>query len=60
MGARKKLNEASLNHALLVSGVVGFMCGSWVVFLVVLGVMLFGAFHSEDIRLKPKGKGRRR
>jgi hypothetical protein len=56
MGARRKLNAASVNGALAVAALVGGMTGSWVVFGVALAGLLVSGLVGGDIR---PGSGRR-
>jgi hypothetical protein len=56
MGARQKLNQAVMNGCLIVAGVVGALCRSWLVFGVATAVVIGLAVHGGDIRLR----GRRR
>lgn len=54
MSARTKLNIAFFNGALLASGVVGGIAGSWAVFFVALGVSTGIAVYARDIRMRSK------
>lgn len=58
MGARHKLNQAFVNGALIVAGLIGFATQSLIAFLVVLGILLLLSTHSGDIR--PDQRNRRR
>ena len=51
MGARQRLNAASINGAAIVATVLGMICESWTVFFLVLALLVWGAFCSRDIRL---------
>jgi hypothetical protein len=50
MGAKQKLNSASLVGCALLAGLVGWVAGSWEAFAVALAVLLFAAYHAGDIR----------
>lgn len=56
MGARKKLNQAYLNGALVVAAVVGAATQSWTVFWLAVLFTLGSSLYSGGIRLN----GRRR
>jgi len=51
MGARNKLNSASVHGALAVAALVGAVTGSWGVFLLASAVLVATSLHSGDIRL---------
>ena len=55
MGARKKLNQANLNGALVVGAVVGLATQSWTVFVLAAVFVVVGGLYAGDIRV---GKGR--
>jgi len=55
MSARRKLNIAVINGALIVAALVGFHMGSPTVFLVVAVVLISGCLYVGDIRTA-KGK----
>ncbi|MBL9095070.1 MAG: hypothetical protein JNL96_27880 [Planctomycetaceae bacterium] len=57
MGARSKLNQAYVNGALVVAGIGGAICGSWVAFGVVFVTALALNLRNREIRL---GDRRRR
>lgn len=50
MGARQKLNSASILGSLVLSGILGFVSNSWMVFLVAAVVMLALSCYVGDIR----------
>jgi hypothetical protein len=50
MGAKAKLNTAYFHGAVVVAGVLGWMAGSWMVFLIALGVLLVANVFAGDIR----------
>ena len=50
MGAKHKLNAAYTGGALLVAGLLGWLTGSWVVFLVALAVLLALSCYTGDLR----------
>jgi hypothetical protein len=53
MGARRKLNIAFINGALLIGAVVGVACKSWSVFIVAAVVLIGGALYCGDVRPRP-------
>jgi hypothetical protein len=55
MGARDKLNWASVNGAILFAGCAGLMTGSWAVFWVVLIVVIVIGLCGGNIRPTPGG-----
>ena len=50
MGARRKLNSANFNGALLMAGLVGLLLQSPLVFLVALVALVASAFVGGGIR----------
>lgn len=52
MTARHKINAGVVNGALLVSMLAGFATGSVAVFVLVLVVLLAGAYHSGELRMR--------
>lgn len=54
MGARQKINRAAINGCLLAAGVLGYLSGSWLVFIASLAVTLALAWHAGDIRMRRK------
>lgn len=50
MNARRKLNAAYLQGALLLAGLLGWASGSWVLFILALLALLLAAVHSRKIR----------
>ena len=48
--AKQKLNSAHFMGSLLVSGMIGLLTESFVVFLVALAALLTTAYHAGDIR----------
>ena len=50
MSARKKLNLAYVNGAVLIAGLLVIFTGNPTVFVVALGVLLAAAIHSGGIR----------
>lgn len=52
MGARQKLNRASVNGSLFIAGVIGVIAQSWIVFLIALALSLALAVLAGDIRFK--------
>ncbi len=59
MGARKKLNSASLLGSLLLAGMAGLATGSPTVFLIAAVVLVALSIQAGDIRLRRR-RGRRR
>ncbi len=54
LSARRKLNVAAVNGAIVIAGVVGALVGSWGVFWLLLVVLLLLGLHGGDIR--PRGR----
>lgn len=50
MGARKKLNQAHVNGALVIGAVVGLATQSWIVFALMAMFVIIGGFYAGDIR----------
>jgi len=50
MGARKKLNQANVNGALVIGAVVGLATQSWLVFALATTFVILGGFYAGDIR----------
>ena len=53
MGARQRLNSVYLIGVLMVAAVIGGIAQSWIVFLVVAGVLTALMVHGADIRFTP-------
>tara|TARA_R110002072_G_scaffold191909_1_gene348624 strand:+ start:2650 stop:2850 length:201 start_codon:yes stop_codon:yes gene_type:complete len=64
MSARHKLNQACVNGALLLAGLVGACAESWTVFLTLLVILVGLSIHAGDIRTsstrRPEKQRRRR
>lgn len=52
MSARRKLNSAYFNGALIVAALLGYATGSVWVFLAGIAIMLATAVNNQDIRFK--------
>ena len=50
MSARHKLNQAHVQGALVMAGVIGAACGSWTVFWIAAAILVGLSLHSGDIR----------
>jgi hypothetical protein len=50
MGAKAKLNSAFFNGAVVIAGLVGWLAGSWLVFLIALAILLLGSVYAGNIR----------
>lgn len=50
MNARRKLNIANINGALLIGAVIGAITGSWTVFLLTLAAIVVSEVYLGDIR----------
>ena len=57
MNARKKLNEANINGALVFAGIIAAIAESWTVFIVTLLILIALSVHSGGIR--PNGRHQR-
>ena len=53
MGARTRLNSLYLIGVLMVAAIIGGIAQSWIVFLVVAGVLTALMVHGGDIRSSP-------
>ena len=53
MGARQRLNSVYMIGVLMVAAVIGGIAQSWIVFLVVAGVLTALMVHGGDIRSSP-------
>lgn len=61
MSARHKLNQACVNGALLLAGLVGACAESWTVFLTLMVILVGLSIHAGDIRTSSTGRsGKRR
>lgn len=63
MSARQKLNQACVNGALLLAGLVGACAESWTVFITLMAILVGLSIHAGDIRTtstRRSEKGRRR
>lgn len=56
MGARQKLNAASITGNVLLASLIGAVSGSWVVFVAAALILLGVALISGDIRPGKKGQ----
>ena len=52
VNARQKLNRATINGCLLAAGVLGYVSGSWLVFVASLAAALALNWHAGDIRTR--------
>lgn len=50
MGAKRKLNGAYFNGAVIVASVIGWLAGSWMAFLAALGMLLVASVMAGEIR----------
>lgn len=50
MSAKAKLNTAYFHGAVVIAGLIGWVAGSWIVFLIALCVLLVARFYAGDIR----------
>lgn len=57
MSARKKLNRANVNGAVVIAAVVGVATQSWTVFVSATLFLVVAALYAGDIR--PHGRRRR-
>ncbi len=64
MSARHKLNQACVNGALLLAGLVGACAESWTVFITLMVILVGLSIHAGDIRTtstrRPEKRRRRR
>jgi len=54
MNARIKLNAAVLHGTLALAAMVGWLCGSWSIFLLTGLVLMMSAIYCGDIRTTPR------
>ena len=59
MGARQKLNEASVFGSIVVAGVIGFATDSWTIFAIATAVLLIAVVYNGDIRSRGYRRHRR-
>lgn len=57
MSARKKLNQAYVNGALVIAAVVGLATQSWTAFVLATAFLVVAALYAGDIR--PTSRRRR-
>jgi hypothetical protein len=57
VSARHKLNQIAIQGCVVVGGILGCYCGSWLVFILASGVLLGLSLFLGDIR--PTGSGPR-
>lgn len=57
MSARKKLNQAYVNGALIIAAIVGLATQSWTVFVSATTFLVLAALYAGDIR--PTSRRRR-
>jgi hypothetical protein len=57
MGARTTLNSIYVNASLILAAIVGYVTGSWIVFVVSLVSLVAANLHAG--RIRPRGRGRR-
>lgn len=50
MGARQKLNAVAVQGCLIVSGIIGMACQSWLIFLITSAVSIGSSLVAGDIR----------
>ena len=56
MNARLKLNQAYINGALLVAGLIAAVAESWLLFFLLTLIFIGLSVHSGDIRPHSRGK----
>ena len=50
MGARQKLNAVAIQGCLIVSGIIGLVCQSWLIFLITSVVLIGSSLAAGEIR----------
>ena len=55
MGARQKLNAVAIQGCLIVSGIIGLGCQSWLVFLITSVVLIGSSLAAGEIRTNRHG-----
>lgn len=59
MNARKKLNTANINGAIMFAALAAYFSDSWIVFLIAVAVIIGLAIYSGDIRTARVGAQQR-
>ena len=60
MSARHKLNQGFIQGSLVIAGVIGAVCGSWIVFCIAAAILVGLCLHAGDVRLTARRRGNRR
>jgi hypothetical protein len=55
MGARQKLNAVAIQGCLILSGIIGLVCQSWLIFLITSMVLIGASLAGGDIRPNRNG-----
>lgn len=55
MGARQKLNAVAIQGCLIVSGIIGLVCQSWLIFVIASVVLIGASLTGGDIRPNRNG-----
>ena len=55
MGARQKLNAVAIQGCLIVSGIIGLVCQSWLIFLIASVVLIGASLAAGDFRPNRNG-----
>ena len=55
MGARQKLNAVAIQGCLIVSGIIGLVCQSWLIFLIISVVLIGSSLAAGEIRPNRQG-----
>ncbi len=60
MSARHKLNQGFVQGSLVIAGVIGAACRSWIVFWVATVILVGLSLQSGEVRLTARRRGHRR
>lgn len=58
MSARQKLNQACVNGAMLLAGLIAACAESWTVFITLTVIFTVMSIHAGDIRMSPRSDNR--
>lgn len=59
MGARQKLNQGYIQGSLVLAGVIGVACGSWIVFWIAAVILVGLSLQSGEVRLTRRRRSHR-
>lgn len=59
MSARRKLNQGYVQGSLVIAGVIGAACRSWIVFWIAAAILVGLSLQSGEVRLTARRRGNR-